>query len=80
MLAKMGWTEGQALGKEGDGLREPVALEQVQSNLAPRLCHRQRCNRSKVTLLLVSVTGSVVTGSEKPCSFMLRRYFEAVIQ
>ncbi|CAG2060316.1 unnamed protein product, partial [Timema podura] len=23
MLAKMGWTEGQALGKEGDGLKEP---------------------------------------------------------
>nr|CAD7427206.1 unnamed protein product [Timema monikensis] len=83
MLAKMGWTEGQALGKEGDGLREPVnerscsflslvhgsntrcnrsgvnlflvslslvALEQVQSNLAPSLCHRQRCNRFGATL------------------------------
>nr|CAD7437973.1 unnamed protein product [Timema bartmani] len=30
----------------------PAALELVQSNLAPRLCHRQRCNRSGATLFL----------------------------
>nr|CAD7454488.1 unnamed protein product [Timema tahoe] len=29
-----------------------AALELVQSNLAPRLCHRQRCNRSGATLFL----------------------------
>nr|CAD7463089.1 unnamed protein product [Timema tahoe] len=29
-----------------------AALEQVQSNLVPRLCHRQRCDRSRETLFL----------------------------
>nr|CAD7462475.1 unnamed protein product [Timema tahoe] len=29
-----------------------AAQEQVQSNLAPRLCHRQRCNRFGATLFL----------------------------
>nr|CAD7262897.1 unnamed protein product [Timema shepardi] len=43
----------------------------VRSNLAPRLCHRQRSNRSGATLLLVSVTDSVVTGPEQPCSSSL---------
>nr|CAD7455374.1 unnamed protein product [Timema tahoe] len=33
-----------------------TALEQVQRNLAPRLFHRLRCNRSGVTLLLVSLS------------------------
>nr|CAD7264114.1 unnamed protein product [Timema shepardi] len=36
--------------------------------------------KSKVTLLLVSVTDSAVTGLEQPCSFMLRRYFGAVVE
>nr|CAD7446543.1 unnamed protein product [Timema bartmani] len=37
-------------------IRGQAALEQVQRNLAPRLCHRLRCNRSGVTLLLVSLS------------------------
>nr|CAD7591316.1 unnamed protein product [Timema genevievae] len=32
--------------------RGPAALEQIQSNFAPRLCHRQCCNRSGATLFL----------------------------
>nr|CAD7264895.1 unnamed protein product [Timema shepardi] len=42
--------------------RSDVALEQVQSNLAPRLWHRQRCNRSRVTLFLYAteIFGAVV--------------------
>nr|CAD7440673.1 unnamed protein product [Timema bartmani] len=36
--------------------RDQAALEQVQRNLAPHLCHRLRCNRSGVTLLLVSLS------------------------
>nr|CAD7458880.1 unnamed protein product [Timema tahoe] len=31
---------------------DKAALELVQSNLAPHLCHRQRCNRSGATLFL----------------------------
>nr|CAD7608614.1 unnamed protein product [Timema genevievae] len=36
------------------------------------------CNRSRVNLFLVSVTDNV--GPEQSCSFMLRRYFAAVVQ
>nr|CAD7414057.1 unnamed protein product [Timema poppensis] len=50
------------------------------ATLSLALCHRQRCNRSKATLFLVSVTDSAVTGPEQPCSFMLRRYFGALVQ
>nr|CAD7402098.1 unnamed protein product [Timema cristinae] len=62
-----------------------AALQQVKKNLAPRFCHRQRCNRqrwnrSRGTLLIVSVTGCAVKVPEQPCSFMIRRYFEAVAQ
>nr|CAD7444250.1 unnamed protein product [Timema bartmani] len=35
---------------------------------------------SGVTLLFISVTGCTVTGPEQPCSFMLQRYFGAVVQ
>lgn len=28
MLSKMGWTEGQSLGKGGEGTTEPVSLVQ----------------------------------------------------
>nr|CAD7205208.1 unnamed protein product [Timema douglasi] len=41
-----------------------AALEQVQSNLAPYL----------------SITGYTATGPEQLCSFMLLRYFGAVVQ
>nr|CAD7459695.1 unnamed protein product [Timema tahoe] len=46
------------------GRRGRAALELVQSDLAPRLCHRQRWNWSKVTLLLVSVIDSAGTALE----------------
>nr|CAD7409314.1 unnamed protein product [Timema cristinae] len=38
------------------GPRIKYTLEQVQSNLAPRICHRQRWNRSGATLFLVSLS------------------------
>nr|CAD7571777.1 unnamed protein product [Timema californicum] len=38
-----------------------------------------RSNRSRVNVFLFSGTDSAVTGPEQPCSFMLRRYFGAVV-
>nr|CAD7449065.1 unnamed protein product [Timema bartmani] len=49
-----------------------AALEQVQRNLAPRLCDRLHWNRSRGTLLLVSVTGSVGTGPKYPLDLELK--------
>nr|CAD7456181.1 unnamed protein product [Timema tahoe] len=60
------------VGAESRLLRKPAAarfaLEQLHTSF--------RWNRSKVTLLLVFVTDSVVTDTEQPCSFMLRRNLE----
>nr|CAD7399493.1 unnamed protein product [Timema cristinae] len=54
-----------------------IRVHQVARIIENRLEQLRRYNRSKVALLLVSVTDSAVTGPGQPCSFMLRRYFGA---
>lgn len=42
MLEKMGWSEGEGLGREGAGRREPVSESNVYANL--RTCAKRGVN------------------------------------
>nr|CAD7586319.1 unnamed protein product [Timema genevievae] len=49
-----------------------VSLSQVRRNLAPRLCHRLRCNRSGATLFLYApeISWRIRTIERKLCDFL----------
>jgi len=34
MLRKMGWSDGEGLGKSGEGVRDPIGLENTQIDKA----------------------------------------------
>lgn len=59
MLAKLGWNEGQSLGKNSDGLLEPVSLhlnifEEWFELQELRFSFRLHCTRIKVQWDLVA--------------------------